>query len=217
MWCSTRSSETSKRRAPVLILLCALAAGCAVRAASPNEAAQSGATVTAGPALMENARLIGTGRLSWFGLPIYVATLYAAPGFSPASPFDAAFVLELRYARAIDAAAIARTSREEMRRLDVADASALVRWHDELRQLLPDVRAGTRIAGLFRPGEPTEFYVDGRWVGRIDDPRFGPAFFSIWLDERTRAPRLRESLMNAMQGTLARASDVQSFARSELP
>ena len=61
--------------------------------------------------------------------------------------------------------------------------------------LFPDVQAGQRLAGVHVPGQATEFYFDGRPIGRIDDPAFGAAFFGIWLDARTTAPDLRASLL----------------------
>ncbi len=61
--------------------------------------------------------------------------------------------------------------------------------------LFPDVQAGSGSPACTCPGRRTEFYFDGRLIGRIDDPAFGAAFFGIWLDARTTAPDLRASLL----------------------
>jgi len=39
------------------------------------------------------------------------------------------------------------------------------------------------------------FYNQHRLLGAIDDPVFARAFFSIWLDPRTREPQLRARLL----------------------
>jgi hypothetical protein len=64
-----------------------------------------------------------------------------------------------------------------------------------MEQIFPDVRAGDTLIGVYRPGAGAQFYHQERLVGQIDDPEFARAFFSIWLDPRTREPRLRERLI----------------------
>jgi hypothetical protein len=64
-----------------------------------------------------------------------------------------------------------------------------------MEALFPDVDKGRRIAGVNQPGTGARFYVDGVFAGSIDEPDFARAFFAIWLDPRTRAPRLRDSLL----------------------
>jgi hypothetical protein len=65
-------------------------------------------------------------------------------------------------------------------------------------KLFPDVEKGRRLAGVNVPGTGARFYYEGRLLGSIDDPAFARAFFAIWLDERTRAPQLRESLLRTL-------------------
>lgn len=144
---------------------------------------------------IDDARSLGTGRLTWFGLHVYDAQLFVPREFDPARPSAQPFALELQYARDLDGRAIAERSRDEIARLKLGTEAQRARWLTEMAALFPDVKAGQRLAGIYRPGGATRFYVDGRYLGEIADPEFGRAFFAIWLDPRTSAPQLRASLL----------------------
>jgi hypothetical protein len=146
-----------------------------------------------------------TGRLTWFGLHVYDATLYAPSRFEPADPTASRFVLELTYARRLEGKGIAEASREEIERLGFGTPAQRERWHEQMAGLFPDVEKGRRLAGVNVPGTGARFYFDGRFLGSIDDPAFARAFFAIWLDERTRSPQLRENLLKAPSGRAAGA------------
>jgi hypothetical protein len=137
----------------------------------------------------------GAGRLTWFGLHVYDATLYAPAGFEAGRPMARPFVLELTYARRLDGKGIADASLDEIERLGFGTQAQRARWREQMRELFPDVDKGRRLAGVNVPGAGARFYFDGRPLGSIDDPAFAQAFFAIWLDQRTRAPQLRESLL----------------------
>ncbi len=137
-------------------------------------------------------RLAGEGRLRWFGLLIYDASLWVrGNAFDPQRPF----ALNIRYARNLRGDRIVETSVDEMRRLGWRDEARLARWARQMGELFPDVRKGERLTGVNLPGAGVDFYHDGRFAGRIADPDFADAFFSIWLDPRTREPGLRQSLI----------------------
>jgi hypothetical protein len=148
-----------------------------------------------GSALGE-ARPAGGGRLTWFGLHVYDARLFVpATGFDPRRYSEQRFALELTYARTLQGRAIAERSDAEIGRLGLGTEEQRARWRQAMVGLFPDVRAGQRLAGVHVPGRATEFYFEGRLLGRIEDPAFGAAFFGIWLDARTTAPDLRASLL----------------------
>lgn len=143
---------------------------------------------------MPDLRLAGTGRLRWFGLHIYDAALWAQGGlFDPRREH----VLDIRYARNISGQRLTQTSLEEMRRLGFEDETTLERWAKEMARVLPDVTKGERLTGVHRPGVGAEFYHDGRLTGAVADAEFARAFFSIWLDPRSREPGLRRSLLGS--------------------
>ena len=142
-------------------------------------------------------RIAGSGTLRWFGLRIYDATLWVGPeDLDPAEPTRQGFALELTYARSLSGASIAERSAEEIARMGFGEMDRRAQWLDAMRRLFPDVSDGDRILGVNRPGAATRFYLNGRPIGEVDDPAFGPAFFAIWLDPRTVAPGLRNALID---------------------
>ena len=161
-------------------------------AANPAAAMNSATYITR---YVSDGRLAGEGRLTWLGFHVYDARLYAAADFDVANPFARPFVLELTYARKLDGSGIADASRDEIERLGFGTEAQRGAWHKQMTALFPDVDKGRRIAGVYQPDSGARFYVDGSYAGAIDEPEFARAFFSIWLDPRTRAPRLRESLL----------------------
>lgn len=150
-------------------------------------------------AALPDAMVIGTSRLRVWGFQVYDATLYAAPGFRPASYSTQSFALELRYLRDFSSADIARRSIDEMRRSASIDEARSERWQAAMRGVFPDVKAGDHITGIYRPagaGAATaSFVVNGRPAGEIRDADFAPLFFGIWLSPKTSEPAMREALI----------------------
>lgn len=178
-----------------------LAAAALMAAATVTTAAASPAADAAGDApahvrkYVSDVRLAGSGRFTWFGFHVYDAALFVPPGFDLATAPDQSFVLELTYARRLEGKGIADASRDEIERLGFGDEAQRARWHEQMVTLFPNVEKGRRLAGVNVPGRGARFYFDGQFLGSIDDPAFARAFFAIWLDSRTRAPQLRESLL----------------------
>lgn len=178
-----------------------LAAAALVAAAAVTTATASPAASAAGDApahvrkYIDDVRLAGNGRFTWFGFHVYDAALFVPSDFDLAMAPGQPFVLELTYARRLDGKGIAEASRDEIERLGFGDEAQRRRWHEEMVKLFPNVEKGRKLAGVNVPGRGARFYFDGQLLGSIDDPAFARAFFAIWLDSRTRAPQLRESLL----------------------
>lgn len=178
------------RRHPVRALALAGLTALAVAAAGAHAQALPQPLVEAhhGPRLKE----VGHGRLKWLGLHVYDAKLWAAEG---TFAFERPFALALRYARDFKGAKIAETSAEEIERLGFGSAEDRERWSAQMKRIFPNVAAGHELVGVNLPGKGVRFYHDDRPIGEIDDPEFARAFFSIWLDPRTRAGDLRAALL----------------------
>lgn len=146
-----------------------------------------------------DARLSGQGSFRWFGLKIYDARLWVErTGFQPGQPVSAKLVLDLGYARDLYGKRIAQSSIDEISQLGFGNAQQHQIWLAKMTALFPDVHEGTHISGVYLPGQGARFYLDGKLLGEIDDAEFARAFFSIWLDERTSAAKLREQLLASM-------------------
>jgi hypothetical protein len=143
---------------------------------------------------MPGAHWIGSGRLRYFGLSVYDASLWALPDFKVEQISQQRFALCLTYLRAFTASDIAQRSLQEIRRMhQVAPDTARV-WLNELQEVMPEVAAGDRITALHPPGGVV-FWHQGRRIGGMSDTSFGNKFFGIWLDQSTSEPRLRSALL----------------------
>ena len=159
-------------------------------------AAQSPDVVSAVRRLQPDLTVKGQGRLRMYGFHIYDAQLLLPPQGLPDERLTAhPFALDLRYARAFRAADIARRTREEMERLEAGTAAERGAWEMQLARLLPDVRANDHLTGVYQPGRGTTFLLNGVPLGEIGGEAFAQAFFAIWLDPRTSAPEVRQSLL----------------------
>ncbi|MEM9468943.1 MAG: chalcone isomerase family protein [Pseudomonadota bacterium] len=135
---------------------------------------------------------VGKGRLTWMFWDVYDVTLFAPKGqFEDEPPF----ALSLTYLRKLDGKEIADRSAEEMRRLGMNDEVKLATWHNQMRQIFPDVSKGKRLTGVYNRDKVSIFYEDGKEIGRIQDSEFGSYFFDIWLAKETKKPTLRAQLL----------------------
>lgn len=144
---------------------------------------------------LPGARLQGQGRLSFLGLHVYDARLWAgntpvAAGW-PAGPL----ALELAYARSFKGAQIAERSLKEMKRLAEVPEARGDQWLSRMRELFPDVKEGDRIMGLHLPAVGARFFANGQLLGELRDTEFARLFFGIWLSDKTSEPALRDALL----------------------
>nr|UOZ97126.1 hypothetical protein NCPCFENI_01039 [Cupriavidus sp.] len=139
---------------------------------------------------------VGQGILRFLGLAVYDAVLFVPLEESPtAGILKRPFALSLHYKMRFSGANIAQTSIDEIKRLGRGSVEQHAKWLTQMTSVFPDVVREDQITGVHRPGQGASFFFNGRFLGRIDDPEFSEAFFSIWLDPETREPRLREALL----------------------
>jgi hypothetical protein len=170
-----------------LLLALALCTACAVQAQPAPALADA----------LQGKSVLGQTRLRVWGFSVYDATLYAQPGFDAQRYGEQRFALELAYLRDFDGADIAQRSLDEMRGLGPVDEASAQRWLAAMKALFPDVKAGDRITGVHVPNAGARFYLNGRWLGAVDDPAFSRQFFGIWLSPRTSQPAMRAALLQA--------------------
>jgi Chalcone isomerase-like len=141
------------------------------------------------PQHLGSAKLQGSGRLTWWGLHIYDAAFYRVGSLS--SP---EFALDMRYQKSFSGKAIANRSVEEMKRIGVSDEQA-TQWGKELTNFLPNVESGQTLTAIYTARQGITFYYEGRQIAQIPGAEFSKAFFGIWLDPKTSAPKLRAELL----------------------
>jgi hypothetical protein len=138
---------------------------------------------------------VGAGELSWLGRPIYRASLWTPAGnftgYEPGEPV----ALSLSYQREFSRDELLRITSTAWRLLDATPPVQRERWLAELRTFWADVGPGDNVTTVVVPGRATRFYDHRGFMGEIDDPAFGPAFLSIWLDSRSVVRDLRVQLL----------------------
>jgi hypothetical protein len=139
--------------------------------------------------LLNPAKLQGSGRFNWWGFHIYDASFYRAG--TPSSP---EFALDIRYQKSFSGVAIANSSAEEMKKMGVPDAQVTL-WSKELAKVFPNIESGQTLTAVYAPKQGTIFYHDGKRIALIPGVEFSKAFFGIWLDPKTSAPKLRSELL----------------------
>lgn len=144
---------------------------------------------------LPGTRLAGQGLLRFWGLEIYRARLWVAPGFRASDYAAQPLALELTYLRSFSAQDIARRSLQEMRRVGPFTPAQAEQWQQALQAALPDVQAGDRLTGLYQPDRGVVFHKNGQAVGAVPDAVFARLFFGIWLSPQTSEPALRQALL----------------------
>lgn len=144
---------------------------------------------------LPGARLAGQGLLRVWGFEVYRVRLWVGPGFDANDHAAAPLALELEYLRDFEGSAIARRSIQEIRRQQPLTEDQARRWQRALEEVLPNVKAGDALTGLYRPGAAAVFMQGQRVLGEVTDPLFARLFFGIWLSPATSEPALREALL----------------------
>ena len=150
------------------------------------------ALLLAGNAQAEQLQLVGKARLEVLFWSIYDSRLYTADGRYRDG--QRPLRLELEYLRDIEAADLVEQTRNEWQHLQLPVQEKEL-WLEELARLWPDVREDDVLALEMRESGRSTFLLNGKPLGSIDDPQFGPSFLAIWLSPDTSRPELRRSLI----------------------
>ena len=141
---------------------------------------------------VNNARIVGQGRLSVMIWDVYDATLFAPEGqWTKESPF----ALRLSYLRTITGRDIVDHTIELIRDQGINNEILLADWHSQLMAIIPTVHEGTSLTGISTKDGRTIFFENDREIGRITDTEFGKYFFNIWLGKNTTHSGLRSKLL----------------------
>ena len=128
-----------------------------------------------------------------FGFKVYTARLWTDERGYQA---QGSYALDLEYALDVKADTLVDTSIAAMREQGHRDEALLARWSRAMATVFPNVRKGDRLIGLARPGVEARFYSAQGYIASIRDPAFVAAFFGIWLNADTSAPKMRARLLS---------------------
>lgn len=192
----------SKRPALIALTCAALALG--GLAVAPSRAA-----TLPQPVLEQGYALqkVGAGELRWLGIAIYQASLWTSTGSFTGFGSPETVALSLDYQRAFKRDDLIRITDTAWRRLGTTDPAERERWLAELRHTWSDVGPGQNVTTVVIHNGPTRFYDRRGRFGQVDDPAFGPAFLSIWLDPRSVVGDLRIRLLGGRDAAGITASN----------
>lgn len=138
---------------------------------------------------VKGVQLQGQGRMTVWGFDVYDARLYVGDQRG-----QSGFALDLNYLRSLKGADITKSTIDEMQRFGMSAANRIA-WAKKLDVIFPDVVAGSSLTAIHVAGRGTVFLHNGKPAGEIAGDDFAKAFFSIWLDPKTAAPKLRTALI----------------------
>ena len=135
----------------------------------------------------------GSGRLQIFFISPYDAELWLD---SERWSWQNSFALVLRYHIAIDRNKLTSVSLDRMQDIFPLSPSDKESLRNQFSKIFPDIQNGDRITALYSPNKGITFYDNGRLLGVLSDIETARHFLSIWLDERTPNPDLRQQLLS---------------------
>ncbi len=162
----------------------------------PNSAA---APSTVRTVFRGTPRLVGQHRFTYWGFEVYDASLWSNTAFAPEDWAKQSLVLELRYLRDFKGADIAQRSIDEMNGQRTLTATQKQTWLATLQRLIPNVRHGERLSGVYTPDKGMQLLHQDRLLGEVADAELAQRFFGIWLAPETSQRQLRQQLLAGAQ------------------
>ncbi len=148
---------------------------------------------------LRTPRLVGQQRFTYWGFDVYDASLWASATFVAEDWATQLLVLELRYLRDFKGADIAQRSIDEMQGQRALSATQQSNWSATLQALIPNVRAGEHITGIYTPNKGMQLLHQDRLLGELRDPELAQRFLGIWLAPETSQRKLRQQLLAGAQ------------------
>jgi hypothetical protein len=144
-------------------------------------------------------RLMGQQRFTFWGFSVYDASLWANATFSASDWDKQALVLDLRYLRDFKGSDIAQRSMDEMQGQRALTPAQTQSWSTLLSQLMPNVRAGERLTGVYVPQKGLQLLHQEQLIGEMRDTELAQRFMGIWLAPETSQRQLRQQLLAGAQ------------------
>lgn len=149
----------------------------------------SGATM-ADP--LSELKKVGEAKLKVLFWDVYDSSLFNQTGIYQADQFPQA--LKINYLRDIDAEDLVATTQQEWQKLGI-EPTSFNAWIPLLAEIFPDIKKGDTLLLDVSENLHSEFYFNGKSIGKIKDENFGPSFLRIWLDQNCSYPKVRKKLL----------------------
>ena len=143
---------------------------------------------------LENLIKVGEARLKVLFWDIYIASLYNKTGEYKAGQFPQA--LKINYLRDIYSEELIERTKEEWKKLGIKELT-FSQWITLLSNIFPDIKKGDTLLLNVSENRQSEFFLNGKIIGKINDKKFGKSFLRIWLDKNCSYPKVRNKLIGS--------------------
>lgn len=140
-------------------------------------------------------QLQGKHTARFWGFKLFNAELWTSK--AGAFSFDQQFALTLSYLYPFTKEVLARSSVEEIARVEGGAPEQYAKLEKQLNKCLVDVDKGTRITGVAESASKVSMYVNGRKSCTMSYPNLRERFFGIWLAPTSRDARGAQRLRGA--------------------
>jgi hypothetical protein len=135
---------------------------------------------------------VGEAKLQVLFWDVYDSSLYNQTGEYQAEIFPQA--LKINYLRDIDAIDLIDRTQDEWEKLGI-EKEKFNLWIPLLTDIFPDIKKGDTLLLHVDENHQSEFFFNGKTIGKITDQTFGKSFLRIWLDENCSYPKVRKKLI----------------------
>ncbi len=139
--------------------------------------------------------VVGTGKFTYLFWHIYNAKLMTQTGQFVDYQTSSPLILSLTYQRDISMIDFVDATLDQWEHIHGKIAPRHQQWADVLKTIWQDVKQGDTLSCQRLNSSQVEFYLNGNFIGEINDNQFADEFLDIWLSEKTSAPELRRQLL----------------------
>lgn len=146
------------------------------------------------PPASKSYEQVGSTTFTWGFWTLYHARLYTPAGTWQGHPSKDPFLLSLCYARDFKAVDLAEQTGEEWEDMGLRITDQRQQWIEQIGKLWPNVEDGDTLTLEVNGEGESRFYINGDYLGQIDDPNFGRDFSAIWLKSREEYSEEQQAL-----------------------
>lgn len=123
---------------------------------------------------------IGKASFKFIFWSVYEAELYAEQSAFNFTPLPS-FILTLNYQRAFNSEQIVKETEKQLLEIQPGQSEKLEPWLNRLNEILRDVSKGDSLSLYVDDAKYSSFYLNGDYLGSIEDEDFSQSFSAIWL------------------------------------
>ena len=143
---------------------------------------------------LEDLKIVGEAKLKVLFWDVYNSSLYSKTGEYHAEQFPQA--LKINYLRDITAKDLIERTQDEWVKLGIKQQT-FSQWIQLLTNIFPDIKKGDTLLLSVSENQDSDFFFNGKKIGKITDKTFGKNFLRIWLDKNCSYPRVRYKLIGS--------------------